>query len=171
METKQNDGVLRKTAAEQNISRWASWVIVHVYRCIVPLFLKLFVSVLNTLKWLNLLLNLTTEPVPQHHHSLSAHLLLKCWNVSGTSSWWAALSGHSSAGGLNTPHPNPNFSGQKHRLRPTLKKTACIYLLYIISTYRLWRRQRRNFTSWMLNMKMKRWHKEQSSYWRAGLSI
>lgn len=43
-----------------------------------------------------------TEPMLHHHHSLSAHLLLKCWNVSGTSSWRAALSGHSAAGGLTT---------------------------------------------------------------------
>lgn len=35
-----------------------------------------------------------TEPFPHLHHSLSAHLLLKCWNVSGTSSWWAALCAH-----------------------------------------------------------------------------
>lgn len=31
-----------------------------------------------------------TECTPSHchHHSLSAHLLLKGWNVSGASSWW-----------------------------------------------------------------------------------
>jgi len=41
-----------------------------------------------------------TEPIPRYHHSLSAHLLLKCRNVSGTSSWRAVLSAHSAAGGL-----------------------------------------------------------------------
>lgn len=43
-----------------------------------------------------------TELIPPHHRSLSAHLLLKCWNVSGTSSWRASLSGHSAAGDLMT---------------------------------------------------------------------
>ncbi len=56
-----------------------------------------------------------TEPIPRHHHSLSAHLLLKCWNVSGTSSWWAVLSGHSAAGGrMRELCPYPPFNTHTH---------------------------------------------------------
>lgn len=57
------------------------------------------------------------SPYPRHHRSLSAHLLLKCWNVSGTSSWRAVLSGHSAAGGRMTelrPYPPFNTHTQTH---------------------------------------------------------
>lgn len=64
---------------------------------------------LRTMLKSSILLHLMTELIPCHHYSLSAHLLLNCWNVSGTSSWRAALSGHSAAGGLMTElHPHPS---------------------------------------------------------------
>lgn len=59
-------------------------------------------DVLSDLSENNLSLSLVTEPIPHHHHSLSAHLLLKGRNVPGTPSWQAALSGQFAAGGLTT---------------------------------------------------------------------
>lgn len=50
----------------------------------------------------NLLICLMTEPTAERHHSLSALLLLKSWNVSGTSSRGEVLSSRSAAGGLVT---------------------------------------------------------------------